>query len=166
MFKVFEYSHLGGSEILQLRYPAVSAVIDEVIESITDVRKLKESRERSKHGMALYSPKDLFFEMKAEMGVEIVPTHRMHREMSSGVSYGEQLIWDIQRLRRHFPAVPVKVILIDVVPKPDEKVVAREGMVESLEEQIDTARTGALQGSDHVKRLRGRTSSRQRPETE
>jgi hypothetical protein len=34
--------------------------------------------------------------------------------MSSGVAYGEQLIYDIERLRRHFPAVPIKVILIDV----------------------------------------------------
>jgi len=36
--------------------------------------------------------------------------------MSSGVSYGEQLVYDIERLKRHFPAVPVKVILI----APDE----------------------------------------------
>jgi hypothetical protein len=33
--------------------------------------------------------------------------------MSSSVSYGEQLIYDIERLDRHFPAVPIKVILID-----------------------------------------------------
>jgi hypothetical protein len=33
--------------------------------------------------------------------------------MSSGVSYGEQLVYDIERLKRHFPAVPVKVILIN-----------------------------------------------------
>jgi hypothetical protein len=33
--------------------------------------------------------------------------------MSSGVSYGEQLVYDIERLKRHFPAVPIKVMLID-----------------------------------------------------
>ena len=53
-------------------------------------------------------------EGKAELGIEIVPCHRLHKEMSTGVSYGEQLIYDIERLRRTFPAVPVKVILIDV----------------------------------------------------
>lgn len=37
----------------------------------------------------------------------------MHKQMSSGVSYGEQLVYDIERLKRHFPAVPVKVVLID-----------------------------------------------------
>jgi hypothetical protein len=30
-----------------------------------------------------------------------------------GVTYGEQLVYDIERLKRHFPAVPVKVTLID-----------------------------------------------------
>jgi len=33
--------------------------------------------------------------------------------MSTGVAFGEQLVYDIERLKRHFPAVPVKVILID-----------------------------------------------------
>jgi hypothetical protein len=38
----------------------------------------------------------------------------MHKQMSTGVSYGEQLVYGIERLKRHFPAVPVKVILIDI----------------------------------------------------
>jgi len=54
-----------------------------------------------------------FNESKADVGVEIVPCHALCREMSSGVSYGEQLVYDIERLKRHFPAVPVYVILID-----------------------------------------------------
>jgi hypothetical protein len=40
----------------------------------------------------------------------------MQKEMSTGVSFGEQLINDIDRLKRHFPAVPIKLILI----APDE----------------------------------------------
>jgi len=55
-----------------------------------------------------------FNENKADVGVEIVPCHAMHKQMSTGVSYGEQLIYDIERLKRHFPAVPIKVILVDV----------------------------------------------------
>jgi hypothetical protein len=55
-----------------------------------------------------------FNENKADVGVEIVPCHALHKQMSSGISCGEQLIHDIEGLRRHFPAVPVKVILIDV----------------------------------------------------
>ena len=55
-----------------------------------------------------------FNENKAEVGIEIVPCHALHEQMSTGVSYGEQLIYDIERLKRHFPAVPVKVILIDI----------------------------------------------------
>ena len=54
-----------------------------------------------------------FNENKAEVGVEVVPCHALQKGMSSGVSYGEQLVYDIERLKRHFPAVPVKIILID-----------------------------------------------------
>lgn len=55
-----------------------------------------------------------FNENKADVGIEIVPCHALHKQMSTGVSYGEQLVYDIERLKRHFPAVPVKVVLIDI----------------------------------------------------
>lgn len=55
-----------------------------------------------------------FNENRAKVGVEIVPCHRLHKSMSTGVSYGEQLIFDIERLKRHFPAVPVMVLLVDI----------------------------------------------------
>lgn len=49
-----------------------------------------------------------------DVGVEIVPTYDMAvNNMSSGVSYGEQLINDIVRLRRNYPSVPVKIIMIE-----------------------------------------------------
>jgi hypothetical protein len=182
---VYEYSHLGGSEILQVRYPECERDIYEVI-ALVSARRSKVSQERTKRGRTLYSPQEMnrqfrdafrsrgyrelrdvytitlpnsetripgafkqidfvkdrvlievqfgkyafmfydlakfqyfFNEHKADVGVEIVPCHALQREMSSGVSYGEQLVYDIERLRRHFPAVPVKVILIDV----DEPVV-------------------------------------------
>ena len=204
MEKIFEYSHLGGAEILQVKFPRINAEIDEVIASIRNVKKLKASKEKTKVGKMLYSPKDLnkrfsealnrrgfqelvdrytvevpghrykvkgaykqvdfakgsvlvevqfgkypfmfydlfkfqyfFNELKADVGVEIVPTHRMHKEMSSGTSYGEQLLWDIGRLRRHFPAVPVKIILIDVAPLPAQPIEAEEGLEESIEEQTE-----------------------------
>lgn len=55
-----------------------------------------------------------FNENKADVGVEIVPCHHMQKQMSTGVSYGEHLVYDIERLKRNFPSVPVKVILIDI----------------------------------------------------
>ena len=176
---VYEYSHLGGSEILQVRYPEYEKEIYDVISSVKGNRT-KISKEKTKKGKALYSPIDMnkqfneaftvrgfnelrdtytisipnydleisgaykqidfvkekvlvevqfgkyafmfydmakfqffFNENKADVGIEIVPCHGLHKEMSSGVSYGEQLVYDIERLKRHFPAVPVKVILID-----------------------------------------------------
>ncbi len=181
---VYEYSHLGGKEILQGRFPEQLADIHEVI-SLVQARRTKRSREKTMRGRMLYAPTDMnrqfrdhfrdrdyhevrdhyaielpdsdtlitgaykqidfvkdqvlvevqfgkyafmfydmakfqyfFNENKAQVGVEIVPSHALAREMSSGVSYGEQLVYDIERLRRHFPAVPVYVILI--APDGDE----------------------------------------------
>ncbi len=176
---VYEYSHLGGAEILQVRYPDCLREIYEVIAAVT-ARRTKISQEKTMAGRELYSPTDMnqqfrdafrargytelrdtytitvpnsdvaipgafkqidfvkgrvlvevqfgkyafmfydmakfqyfFNENKADVGIEIVPCHALHRRMSTGVSYGEQLVYDIERLKRHFPAVPVKVILID-----------------------------------------------------
>lgn len=177
---VYEYSHLGGAEILQVRYPDHVREINAVIAEVKANRS-KISAEKTMRGRELYSPKDMnrqfcdafrargylelrdtytitipdsdvaipgafkqidfvkgkvlvevqfgkyafmfydmakfqyfFNENKADVGVEIVPCHALHSQMSTGVSYGEQLVYDIERLKRHFPAVPVKVVLIDV----------------------------------------------------
>lgn len=177
---VYEYSHLGGSEILKVRYPQHEKEIYDVVSKIVAKRD-KISKEKTMPGRALYSPKGMnkqfgelfvkrgykeirdtytisipnhdleipgafkqidfvkdkvlvevqfgkyafmfydmakfqyfFNENKADVGIEIVPCHSLHKNMSTGVSYGEQLVYDIERLKRHFPAVPIKVILIDV----------------------------------------------------
>lgn len=179
---IYEYSHLGGSEILKVHYPEIENESYDVISKITAL-KTKTSKEKTMKGRLLYSPKDMnsqferefnklgfvelkdrytiiipksdvritgafkqidfvkkkvlvevqfgkyafmfydmakfqyfFNENKAEVGVEIVPCHTLQKQMSTGVSYGEQLVYDIERLKRHFPAVPVKVILIDADP--------------------------------------------------
>lgn len=176
---IYEYSHLGGFEILKVRYPEILSDIYEVIEKVVPSRT-KISHEKTMKGRRLYAPKDMnsqfkdgfrergfseardrytitipnsdvaikgafkqidfvrdrvyvevqfgkyafmFYDMakfqyfyndgKAEVGVEIVPAHSLQRQMSSGVSYGEQLVYDIERLKRHFPAVPVMVVLVD-----------------------------------------------------
>ncbi len=185
---VYEYSHLGGSEIIKVRYPEHDREIYEVISRISP-SKSKVSKEKTMPGRLIYDPGDMnqqfcrqfrmrgfnelkdrytisipgsdisipgvfkqvdfvrgkvlvevqfgkyafmFYDMakfqyflnenKADVGVEIVPCHRLQSEMSSGVSYGEQLVYDIERLKRHFPAVPVKVMLIDVHQQDSEVV--------------------------------------------
>jgi len=176
---IYEYSHLGGSEILQVRFKEIESEIYEVISEV-NAQKTKMSKEKTMKGKKLFSPMDMnnqfkhlfynkgflelkdrytitipnsdisisgafkqidfvkdnvlvevqfgkyafmfydmakfqyfFNENKAEVGVEIVPCHKLQQQMSTGVSYGEQLVYDIERLKRHFPAVPVKVIIID-----------------------------------------------------
>lgn len=197
---VYTYSHLGGAQILRCDYPEVDAAINEVIQSIRELGKNKQSKEQGKKGKMLYAPKELnerfrsgfhtrdfrelrlqhtielpnypvtikgpfkqidfvrervlvevqfgkyfamFYDMakfqyfynenKADVGVEIVVCNRMKRQMSSGVAYGEQLVFDIERLKRHFPAVPVKVMLIDVddAPEPTKSVVVDDTAAES-----------------------------------
>jgi len=197
---VYEYSHLGGAEILKVRYSNHNQEIYDVIRAVR-ARRIKISREKTKKGKALYSPVDMneqfrnefsrrgfreirdtytialpnsdisipgafkqvdfvkdsvlvevqfgkyafmfydlakfqyfFNENKADVGVEIVPCHLLQREMSSGVSYGEQLVYDIERLKRHFPAVPVKVILIDADEESSPGVIPGEAAAESLAE--------------------------------
>ena len=176
---VYEYSHLGGAEILQVHHNKILKEINLIITEVKTKRS-KVSKEKTMKGRKLISPKDMnrqfrfsfnkrgyyelkdkydiripksdslikgafkqidfvknkvlvevqfgkyafmfydmakfqyfFNENKADVGVEIVPCHVLHKQMSTGVSYGEQLVYDIERLKRHFPAVPIKVILID-----------------------------------------------------
>ncbi len=200
---VYEYSHLGGAEILQVRYPHHNQEIYDAIAAVK-ARRIKISKEKTKQGKALFSPVDMnsqflrelngrgyreirdiytitiphsevaipgafkqvdfvkdavlvevqfgkyafmfydlakfqyfFNENKANVGVEIVPCHSLQREMSSGVSYGEQLVYDIERLKRHFPAVPVKVILIDVDAEASPIVVPDEVSARQLAEPAE-----------------------------
>jgi len=179
MIILYDYSHLGGKEILQVRYPNEFEEIHDCIAEVTATRT-KTSKEKGQIGRKLFAPVAMntafkeafrkrgyqeirdaykihvpnssqiltsgykqvdfaknrvlvevqfgkyafmfydmakfqyfFNEQKAEVGIEIVPCHALHRQMSSGVSYGEQLVHDIQRLRRHFPAVPVYIVMID-----------------------------------------------------
>jgi hypothetical protein len=181
MKAVFEYSHLGGAEILKARYPEIDAAIDEVILATGNDFRSFQSREPGRRARGLlYTPKGInkafkeqfsergFKELKryfdidvpgwvrmktrgfkqidfardrvlvevqlgkyfamfydmgkleyfyrqnlADVGVEIVPSHRLQAQMSSGVGRGEMLLVDMIALQRSFPTFPVKVILIE-----------------------------------------------------
>lgn len=181
MKAVFEYSHLGGSEILAARYPEIDAAIDEAIIAIgNDFRTFKSGEGGRRSQGLLYAPKAInaafreqfsargFKELKryfdievpgwtklpargfkqidfardrvlvevqlgkyfamfydmgkleyfyrqnlADVGVEIVPSHLLQAQMSSGVGRGEMLLVDMIALQRSFPTFPVKIILIE-----------------------------------------------------
>ena len=59
MKKVYEYSHLGGSQILKVDYPNVDKEIDVVINEIDSLKKTKKSKEKTMRGELLYSPKEI-----------------------------------------------------------------------------------------------------------
>ncbi len=58
---------------------------------------------------------------EADVGVEIVPSYRLQRQMSSGVGRGEMLVTDIMGLQRQFPTFPVKIIFIDAFTPLERK---------------------------------------------
>jgi hypothetical protein len=55
---IYEYSHLGGSEILKVRFPECDQEIYDVILEVS-ARKTKISKEKTMLGKELYSPKDM-----------------------------------------------------------------------------------------------------------
>lgn len=55
---VYEYSHLGGSEILHIHYPGCERDIYEIIAEVK-AQRTKISREKTMRGRALYSPSDM-----------------------------------------------------------------------------------------------------------
>jgi len=55
---VYEYSHLGGSEILKVRFPEIEKDIKEIISEVKG-KRIKESKEKTMKGKMLYSPKDM-----------------------------------------------------------------------------------------------------------
>jgi len=182
MKQVYVYSHLGGEEILLVKYPHINDEINAVIEGIPNPGRGKVSKEKTKRGRRLFAPKDInrlfdsafaelgwevgvrdyydielpgyahvvegaykeldfhkapvflevqfgkyafmFYDLakfqyfynqgRLKVGVEIVPCHFLQQQMSSGVSYGEQLVNDLERLQKNFPSVPVKIILVDM----------------------------------------------------
>lgn len=60
-----------------------------------------------------------------KVGVEIVPCHFLQKQMSTGVSYGEQLVYDLERLSKNFPSVPIMIVLIDM-PMDSDKFMKEE----------------------------------------
>jgi hypothetical protein len=126
---VYTYSHLGGGEILQVHQPGILRDTYTISVPNSDVRipgaykqvdfvkgKVLVEVQFGKYAFMFYDMAKFqyfFNENKADVGIEIVPSHTLHHRMSSGVSYGEQLVYDIERLKRTFPAVPVLVILVD-----------------------------------------------------
>ncbi len=56
-----------------------------------------------------------------ECGIEIVPVKAFADEMSTGVSYFEQFVWDLESRGVADIDVPVLILGIDADPEPDEQ---------------------------------------------
>ncbi len=78
------------------------------------------------------------------VGVEIVPCHFLQKQMSSGVSYGEQLVFDLERLAKNFPSVPVMIALIDMPVESDDYLLDERKEVREAHEAIQNSLAGGL----------------------
>jgi len=50
-----------------------------------------------------------------DVGVEIVPVKEMQAQMSTGVSYFEQLIWDLEK--RGVADIDIPVVVLGIIPE-------------------------------------------------
>ena len=66
MRTVYEYSHLGGTEILASRFPSIAQELDEVIAAVAIQAKTKTSKEKGKIGKLLYSPREINSKFKEQ----------------------------------------------------------------------------------------------------
>ncbi len=92
MLKAYEYSHLGGAEILEARYPEIDAAVDEVIAAIGNDFRTFRSRESGRRSRGLlYAPRSInrafreqfnargFRELKRYFDVEVPGWVRLRR---------------------------------------------------------------------------------------
>lgn len=72
-----------------------------------------------------------------DVGIEIVPIRQFASEMSTGVSYFEQFVWDLQQ--RGISNIDVPVLVVGVDAKPEERAdVGEQDLIKSEpEEQED-----------------------------
>ena len=65
---VHEHSHLGGSEILQVRYPDINRRINETVDATGNNFRTKVSREKGRQGRMQFDPTAMNAEFKRQFG--------------------------------------------------------------------------------------------------
>lgn len=71
-----------------------------------------------------------------DTGIEVVPVKAFSSQMSSGVSYFEQFVWDLQQRGEADIDIPVLILGIDA-DIPSEDIGTDEGMGDELEEDSE-----------------------------
>jgi hypothetical protein len=96
-----KHSHLNGEEWLLVHEREAYQEVIDVIKAIDAEKcRTKISKEKTKKGKALYS----------NVGIEILPTKAMQRNMSSGIAYYEGELHNILRHGRSNPPIPLVII--------------------------------------------------------
>ncbi|HAJ38712.1 MAG TPA: hypothetical protein DCL15_23845 [Chloroflexi bacterium] len=111
------YSFNLGREIIEERFGAELAEIEQAITSVdSSLCKTKTSLEKTMPGRTLYNvcaKMTIFHNLGViDVGVEIVPVKVFAEEMSTGVSYFEQFIWDLEQ--RGVADIDIPVLILGV----------------------------------------------------
>ena len=89
-----KYSFRGGSDYINEHFSHLLEDVEKVIVEIdSSICYNKVSEEKTMKGRLLYSPKKL----NEQFRIEIVPIKSMADNMSSGVSYFDQFVWDLDK---------------------------------------------------------------------
>lgn len=116
------YSFKGGKETVEQKYPGLLKEVQSVISQVDSEKcKTKKSREKTMKGKKLYSPIRLnsafgkYFTKLGyiDSGIEIVPVKKFADQMSTGVSYFEQFVWDLEQRGIADIDIPVLILGID-----------------------------------------------------
>jgi len=98
-----------------------------------------------------------------DCGVEIVPVKALVKEMSSGVSYIEQFVWDLEKRGVSNIDIPVLILGVDADEEPLNEGIAKPGRP-AVDPQISSAKRRTKPGpksrltTEEIKQLSKRTS--------
>ena len=63
---VHVHSHMGGAEILQVRFPNINRLIDETVAATGNDFRIKQSQERTRQGRILFDPRAMNAEFRRQ----------------------------------------------------------------------------------------------------
>jgi hypothetical protein len=106
------YSFNGGKEVIEARFAAELCDVEQIITAVDSEKlKTKTSREKTMPGR-----RTIFHKLDViDVGIEVVPVKEFADEMSTGVSYFEQFVWDLEQ--RGVSDIDIPVLIFGITHK-------------------------------------------------
>jgi hypothetical protein len=108
------FSFNDGQQIIQDHYSAELREIEEVIAAVNSSEHRNKVSKEKTMPMTIFHRLDLI-----DVGVEIVPIKSFADHMSTGVSYFEQFVWDLEH--RGVSDLDIPVLILGIAASPDRQ---------------------------------------------